>query len=743
MKHVIYAYTTETYLLTKGWVKVGDTRRETIKRVREQVTAGTPEPLEVLEEWPVNEFRDYDLHRVLQKRGIKVVNKRGDVIFYNSPKKFRLKRTEWYSFGTTDRVKILTILRSAVNELLQGVPRPNTYSMRYEQLEFVKRAAEYFVGGGTKYLLNAKMRFGKCFSALQLMRRLDAKRTLVITYKPGVKDEWKNELNNHVDFTEYTFLDAREYSAENPINTVGEKSVMFTSFQDILGKGLKGEPKKKWSYVLEWLRDNVDLIIIDEVHFGGDKTRAMEFVETFDYKWKLVMSGTPLRVLASGEYNDESSYTWTYVDEQIVRVGDVEKNGTDSSYYWLPALTVYRYVIGDKVLHDTDAYTEEEGLLLNKFFAAEGRTSEDAEFKNKSAVSKWIDLLASEDERIHASPFNNNSLVGKLNHLFWYLPSVSSVYAMGRLLSNHPTFKKYRTIYASANNDGEGPNTKAIVSGAIAENSRTITLSCGKLNTGVTIPQWSGIFILTDTDSPETYWQTSFRGQSSWKDGNKLECFVFDFNPNRTLRMIYNYCDLVAKGKESTQSSVRKFLDVVKVLSYEDNRLIPMDNSDLEHAIVSTINVAKSLDDTSSERMVNSEKIDASCIDILADVKGVKKITLGEIEIAKSELKKGNKFAKGKGKKSRSVKAQIDVQKEMKLRVLTVLRMVPEFIRVMTPTEMFESVNDLVGTNHPDLFREAFGITPKDFKTLVDKEVIDVNRLKRVVEAMSISIKTI
>lgn len=744
VNHDLYAYSDKLHL-NAGRMKLGDsTLSETLTRIDQQVTAATSDTLVRYGNWSIGSNRDFAVRKILEKYGFPTVTKKGRVVDAKDlNKKRRSQKTEWVDFGTSDVNTILFHISRAVNELLHGVSRPWTFKMRNEQVSFVECGNAYFkkVSSEPKiFLLNGKMRFGKTHAAYQLMKRLNSRITLVLTYKPGVRVEWKNNLDNHVDFVEFKFLDALEFKGNEKFDAK-DKIVIFASFQDILGKGLNGSPKKKWLKILAWLFNNVELLIIDEAHYGADKQKAMDFTKQFKCKYRIDMSGTPLRLLSSGIYEEENTYSWTFIDEQLIKREDINKTGKESEYYWLPNLKFFRYTLGEKVIKDSNAYTDEEQFKLNKFFAASGE-SDDAKFIHPASVEKFVDNLAETDSKIYASPFNDNELAGKLNHLFWMLDSVNSVYAMKSLLSKHNFFKKYRIVVACADNDGEGADTKSIVENAIKNNDRTITLSCGKLNTGVTISEWSGVFCLTDTVSPETYWQTVFRVQSEDKKNGKLCGYIFDWNPNRMLQMIYAYCDTVAKKNQSTQAVVRKFLDVTKILSYQDNKLVMISDEELQGAIISTINVAKSLNDITSERMLMIGNIDIEAVEILEHVVAESKTKSGEsIELAKSLLKNGKTFASSinKGKK---VKKDADKFLDMqKLKVIAVLKFIPEFIRVLNPKVKFESVHELTNTVHGDLFKEATGIGMDGFKILIEKKIIREDRLERTIQSLNFTLK--
>jgi len=709
-KRIIYAYSTKSYYedrISVGktpWLKVGDTSRyEADIRIKEQDTTSNPEILEKKFEIEIPfKYRDYQIHTILEDSNI-----------------IRLRdNREWFE-ATIDDVK------NAINQLLHGIARPDNYQLRDEQKLAVEKAYNYFVSGGTEFLFNAKMRFGKVFSSYQLMKKLNVKNILVLTYKPNVDVEWHNGLDRHVDFEGYNFYHALDFDKNNPIkfkkNSKG--NILFASFQDILGTELDGTLKKKWQYIFN---AKYDLVIIDEVHFGAKTSKAIDLINKLEYKWRLELSGTPLELLLSGEYSDENTFTWSYLEEQKKRKEEESKGWKTEIYRWLPPLEIYTYELGDEILNHLKYYSKEEGLTLNKFFAANDKF----EFEHDAAVDKFLDLLASEDERIFASPFNNNKIKKHLNHMFWYFDRVNSVKAMRRKLETHWYFKQYVMVTAANDNDGEGRDTLNIVKKAIQNNPRTITLSCGKLNTGVTVPEWNSIFLLCDTEAAETFWQTAFRVQSPNKEENKEKCFVFDFNPNRTLKMIYTYAEHLAKTGQSTPQAIRELLDVMKVFAYRDNKLVKQDESFIEQIITCGINPENAIKKFESKQMASISKLDDKVLDILKNVPPEKGSKI-KIEISKSGIGKGKNFKSGqKTKKDKSVQKDINF---IIAKLLHVIQRIPTFMFLSQGEE--EDLKHILNTKEVDLFEQSVGIDLNSFKYLVESGFLSRKLLDRAIQS--------
>lgn len=613
---------------------------------------------------------------------------------------------------------------SVINELLTGIYRPDNYTMRSEQQDAVDKDVSYFEAGGKDFLFNCKMRFGKCFTAYQVMKRLRAQNTLILTYKPAVSGEWRKGLERHIDFVDYEFYNALDFDKNNPIKFKKSRknSVLFASFQDILGKDASNNIKKKW---LDILKKQYDLVIIDEVHFGAKTQKAIEIINNLQYKYKLELSGTPLELLMSGEYDKENTFTWSYVDEQKKRKQEEANNWATEVYKWLPPMSIHTYEYGESILKDEKYYTADEGLTLNKFFAA----NEDLTFINDAAVDNFLDLLSHPDDKIFKSPFNNNDIKKHLNHMFWVFESVASVKAMRQKLEAHSYFKQYIMITAADDNDGEGNDTLKLVKDAIRDHKKTITISCGKLNTGVTIPEWNAVFMLNDIESAETYWQTAFRVQSPDKENNKLECFLIDFNPNRTLKIAYDYAEQIAKGDQSTVQSVREFLDVMKVFVYRDNKLVKQNESFVEEIINCGINLERAIKKFESVQTICISKVTDDILQILSKVESKKGEKIS-ITVSKSPLGKGKNFKTGKNKNKNFSKVE---NKQIIGKLMSVLQKIPTFMFLSDAIE--EDLKQVLNTIEADLFEQVVGISLNEFKRILDAGSLNKKLLNRAIQS--------
>jgi superfamily II DNA or RNA helicase len=712
---IIYAYRLPS---SGNKIKVGDTLRDARIRIAEQErSAAVYETPILLGEISVsNECRDYDIHKILTDE----LHKKNVTKFDVNTNRYR--KTEWFEDTTWEDVL------TAINVWKNGVPRPNSYKMRPEQEEAINKAYNYFSNGGSDFLFNCKMRFGKTFTAYQLMKKLDIKKVLILTYKPQVDREWETSLNKHIDFVGYKFYHAMDFDKNNPIKMDGnDHFVLFASFQDILGNDLEGDSgfKNKWKNIFY---DDYDMIIVDEAHYGASTEKATKLINSLKFKKKLVMSGTPLKLLMSGEYTEENTYTWSYVDEQKKRKLEENNNWSTEYYKWLPVLNLFTYELGNDVVKDADCYDEKEYLTLNKFFYADKETNT---FNNTSAVTLWLDILASKDERIAASPFNSNKMAPYLNVIFWYLPDVASVYAMEKMLKNHSFFRKYAVFTASGNNGGLGSDTLEIAERFIQQHEKVIILSCGKLNTGVTIPELHTVFMLNDCASAEDYWQTAFRVQSPWKEGNKLQCFVVDFNPNRCLNAIYKYAETITKKNETIGEVIRQVLDTMKVLSYEDNKLIEITPDKMNKIIEMGISPETSISKFESTKLISVSNVDEIVINLLNSISETPSDKKFSQKITTSILGKGKTFS-SIGKLSKKQKKEID---SLKNKILSISKRIPTYLYVTD--NKVECLNSLFKCKDDHLFNEIVGISHKDFVSLINKGVLISSELDKAIQSFA------
>jgi hypothetical protein len=513
--------------------------------------------------------------------------------------------------------------------------------MRPEQQLAVKRTMEYYASAkkdeptrAPKFLWNAKMRFGKTFASYELAKKMGFKRILVLTFKPAVESAWSEDLMTHVDFEGWQFVSNKD-AHTGSINidqqfAQADKSrpiVVFGSFQDLLGTNENGGIKAKNEFIHS---DNWDLVIFDEYHFGAWRENAKKLFDNPDeeadtefdpeqYKQDeadnaynetflpittshyLFLSGTPFRALNSGEFIEDQIYNWTYSDEQRAKENWI---GSGNPYLSLPRMVMLTYRIPDSI-RQIAMQGEFDEFDLNVFFSAKGKGAE-AKFTYENEVQKWLDLIrgsylpASVDDlklgqdKRPPMPYSDTRLLNVLSHTMWFLPNVASCQAMANLLAqkqNSYYNQKYKVIVCAGTKAGIGLDALAPVQAAMGDPlvTNTITLSCGKLTTGVTIRPWTGIFMLRNLKSPETYFQASFRVQSPWevKDDRgeriimKQECYVFDFALDRALRQISDYSCRLDVNEGNPEKKVAEFINFLPVLAYDGSTMRQINAQDV------------------------------------------------------------------------------------------------------------------------------------------------------------------
>lgn len=621
----IYAYSIAD-AAHQGQLKVGQTTRNVKQRVAEQLKTAaiqnfTIELDEAAERDDGSLFTDHEVRAALVKKG-----------FENSV-------LEWMRCTVADVATVLAELRTGQR---LGGTHHETFGLRAEQRDAVHKTRDYYqsiwaedANAVPRFLWNAKMRFGKTFTTYQLAKTLQTKRVLVLTFKPAVEDAWASDLENHVDFDGWQYLSRSTGGDPTQIDRA-KPVVYFGSFQDLLGRDAAGniKPRNEWLHTVNW-----DLVVFDEYHFGAWRDTAKELFEGEDdagakkeakleyageldginedltvlssteaeflpitTRAYLYLSGTPFKALATGEFIEEQIFNWTYTDEQRAKAAFAATHSAQRSpYAALPQMRLLTYQMPDELLAIASGGEFDE-FDLNAFFEAKG-TGAGAEFKHKSDVQKWLDIIrggyaAQSAELLKTGtrppfPYSDVRLLPYLQHSFWYLPNVAACQAMANLLAErHNTFwRGYQVIMAAGSAAGIGlealpPVRKAIGSGF---DTQTITLSCGKLTTGVTVAQWSSILMLRNLKSPESYFQAAFRVQSPWSIKNpngdnpneeeilKPVCFVFDFAPTRALRQLSEYGIGLSPNETNPENAVRDLVAFLPVLAFDGANMTQID----------------------------------------------------------------------------------------------------------------------------------------------------------------------
>lgn len=794
----IYAYSIDDKA-HKGLLKVGQTTRDVKRRIAEQVKTAAIKnyKIELDESAERNDgtiFTDHHVRAGLVKKG------------------FANTELEWMKCSVKDVRTVLTELRTG--KTFTGTHH-ETFPMRWEQVEAVKKTHAYFHSiwnedkhSVPRFLWNAKMRFGKTFTSYQLAKKLGSKRVLVVTFKPAVEDAWQTDLESHVDFDGWQYLSRN--SDKDPTKIDRKKPVVyFGSFQDLLGQDEAGNIKPRH----EWLRkEKWDLVVFDEYHFGAWRETAKELFEGEDEvvakkeakleyttalegvnegisvlsekepeflpitaKAYLYLSGTPFKALSTGEFIEEQIFNWTYSDEQRAKEEFAAKNpGKWNPYGALPQMRLLTYQMPDELLAIASAGEFDE-FDLNEFFDASGR-DKGAKFQHKSDVQKWLDIIRGSYapqviENLKTGtrppfPYSDIRLLPYLQHSFWFLPNVSACHAMANLLAEkHNTFwREYKVVVAAGTSAGIGlealpPVRKAIGSGF---ETKTITLSCGKLTTGVTVSAWSSILMLRNLKSPETYFQAAFRIQSPWSIKNpngdnpneeeilKPICFVFDFAPTRALRQLSEYGIGLSPGESNPENAVKDLVSFLPVLAYDGANMTQIDAGgilDIAMAGTSATLLARkwesallvNVDNDTLRRIMDNPEAMAA----VERIEGWRALGDNIIEtiINKSDKVKALKNKGKKGKLTEKQQKQLtDEEREYKSKrklvqekLIKFATRIPAFMYLTDFRE--NTLQDVITKLEPELFMTVTGLTVKDFHLLVRLRVFNTEKMNQAVFA--------
>lgn len=593
-----YAYTTPGVPAHDGWTKIGFTERDVETRIKEQThTVGVKPKLcwhmrAAYMTEPYGTFTDKDFHAYLKK--LEVPREAGTEWFQIDP---NIARGNFIDFTQNHGV---------VSEKDADAAIP--YKLRDEQAKAVQKTMEYFASReNAEFLWNAKPRFGKTLSAYDLCMKLGAQNILIVTNRPAIANSWYQDYETFFGpQSGYLFVSNVDgiknrkfvYSREEYLDKLDDSvkgCIEFVSLQDLKGSIYFGGRFDKLSEIsvekgLTW-----DILIVDEAHEGVDTYKTDTAFNHIKRKWTLHLSGTPFKALANDKFPESAIYNWTYADEQKKKRDWDASSEIENPYANLPRLSLFTYQMSDIVrdrvergIELAEDDVEEFAFDLNEFFA----TNESGKFVHDADIDKFLDALTWQEK----FPFSTPELRDELKHTFWILNRVASAKALAKKLKLHPVFKDYEIILAAGDGklDDDEENEKSFdkVTKAIKKYDKTITLSVGQLTTGVTIPEWTAVLMLSNMASPALYMQAAFRAQNPClftdSDGNtyrKQNAYVFDFDPARTLTIFEQFAnDLIPetsgdKGDfDSRKRHVRELLNFFPVYGEdEEGSMIELD----------------------------------------------------------------------------------------------------------------------------------------------------------------------
>ena len=789
----IYMYDDTSF---PGWIKIGQTTRADVRqRIDEQHPITEPHKTYHLL-WHDNafyadgsgeSFSDHDLHEVLRRMGKELIG-------------------EWCRCSLREAKAAYVAVRhrdthiETVRDLDHRMRKEQEQAVK-QTAEYFAQMDKEEPDRPSHYLWNAKMRFGKTFATYQLAKKMGAKRILVLTFKPAVEDSWRDDLLRHRDFEGWRYYSSREADATNTLTHSHNNAfplVVFGSFQDYLGRDRYGniKPKNEWVHTINW-----DLIVLDEYHFGAWNDHAKSLLDLGDSEAKnrqteedevmresgidvesgrawddedipitgrhfLYLSGTPFRALATGEFMENQIFNWTYQDEQK------RKEAVGGPYLEMPTMVMMTY----QMPQDLGAMIEQwdmDGFDLNEFFRAEvvhdreGANGYKAEgiakgrgvatFVHEKAVQKWLDIIRGKTPIYGDSssplnehpplPFEDTRLLDLCAHTMWFLPNVASCDAMEALLRRPANgfYQTYQIINCSGTKAGIGIEALGPVRDAMGDNpltTRTITLTCGKLTTGVTLRPLGGLLMLRNCKSPETYFQTAFRVQSPWTTIDKDDptkktilkptCYVFDFAPNRALREVVTYANqLDIDSNRRITDKVNDFINFLPILQFDGCSMKRVNASEIldfvDNGTSGTLlarrwNSAQlvNVDNATLQRVLDSPEAMAT----IMKIEGFRALGSDIIEniVNRAErIKKLKREAGDNPKKKKELTAEEkeyrSKRREVQEKLMKFATRIPIFMYLTDYRE--ESLEDVIRKLEPSLFERVTGLTIEDFDLLL------------------------
>ncbi len=594
---MIYAYTTPEIRKHDGWTKIGYTEQDVDKRLSQQThTADIEYKLEwkgtaIYDDGSGDVFHDTDFHAYLSKNGIE-----------------RKPKTEWFKVQSPLSRNMFFDFKANRGQLCGT--QVIDYTLRPEQEKAVSSAIDYFkLHENGQFLFNAKPRFGKTLATYDLCKRLGAAKILIVTNRPAIANSWYEDYEKFVGvksgyhfvstvdgIQDKTYVISRDEFCNIMVNTPDDEfcgCIEFVSLQDLKGSLYFGGQYDKLQEICGDKNNPMiwDILVIDEAHEGVDTYKTDIAFDRIHRKYTLHLSGTPFKALANDKFEQKAIYNWTYADEQKAKREFVSEPGQENPYGKLPQLNMFTYqmseIIKDKLSQGVEikGETAEYAFDLNEFFS----TNVSGKFVYDDSVDRFLDAMTEQEK----FPFSTPELRDELKHTLWLLNRVDSAKALAKKLHDHPVFKNYDIILAAG--DGKLDETQEVddkdikkaydkVTNAIEYHDKTITLSVGQLTTGVTIPEWSAVLMLSSLKSSALYMQAAFRAQNPCLFSNgseqyrKKNAYIFDFDPARTLIIYEQIANGLSedtsgdKGDSDTRKQhVRELLNFFPVVGEDEN----------------------------------------------------------------------------------------------------------------------------------------------------------------------------
>lgn len=531
-------------------------------------------------------FSDHDVHKVLERTGIKRH-------YFDTQN----KANEWFKVDLETAKKAINAVKEGRSSLLSSEVSEGKSPIifRPEQADAIRKTIKQFKTGN-QMLWNAKMRFGKTLTALQVAKECEFKHILILTHRPVVSVGWYEDFEKIFYDTDYVFGSKTKGEDINNLIDTDKKFVYFASMQDLRGSDAVGGKfdKNDEIFLTKW-----DFVVIDEAHEGTLTKLGQAVIDTInefsDSPKILRLSGTPFNLL--DKFKEEEIYTWDYVMEQREKADWYNKHfGDPNPYAALPELQIFTYNLDKLIPGFIDV--EDGAFNFREFFRTwTGNVQKDfkpmpdgvkvGEFVHKESVKRFLDLLCRADSKSNY-PFSTQKYREYFRHSLWMVPGVKEARALSALLKEHSVFGSgaFNIVNVAGSGDEEIDSKDALdaVRRAFGDNpdeTYSITLSCGRLTTGVTVPEWTAVFMLAGTfsTSASSYLQTIFRVQSPANINGKVKerCCVFDFAPDRTLKMVAEAGRLSTKtGKTDNDRKIMgEFLNFCPVISVDGSSMQP------------------------------------------------------------------------------------------------------------------------------------------------------------------------
>jgi superfamily II DNA or RNA helicase len=519
----------------------------------------------------IKSFTDHEVRNILSRSGFdkKVFNING-------------KANEWF-------VVDLETVKNAIKAVKEGRDSlksnekssdKNPVIFRPEQLEAIEKTKKVFKKSNTM-LWFAKMRFGKTLTALQVTKEHNFKRTLILTHRPVVNASWFEDFdkifydNSNYNFGSKTSGSTYESLEKNARTKPEFNYVYFASMQDLRGSSQAGGNFDKNNELFD---TNWDFLIIDEAHEGTQTELGKNVIQllTKVHTKTLHLSGTPFNLIDN--YQEDEIYTWDYVMEQRAKsTWDEVHFGDPNPYSSLPKLNIYTFDLNKELKGFID---EDVAFNFKEFF----RVTKEGDFKYEKDILSFLNLICKNNQESNY-PFSTKEYQDNFRHSLWMVPGVKEAKALSNLLQSHPVFSQFKIVNVAGEGDEEESKDEALtkVENAITknpENTYTITLSCGRLTTGVSVPAWTAVFMLSGSynTSASTYMQTIFRVQTPAKINgkDKVECYVFDFAPDRTLKVVAEVAKISSKAGKTTlqdREVMGEFLNFCPIISISGSNM--------------------------------------------------------------------------------------------------------------------------------------------------------------------------